>query len=63
MPLTRSRFKFPEANAAPALSMLLRHEPRFSADLGISGMSVVLFARALDMSSDVIESTADSESN
>ena len=49
--------EFPEANCAPALSMLFRHEPTFSADLTISGVSVVFFALALDINSDAKEST------
>ena len=54
--------EFPAANSAPAFSMLFRQEPRFCDDFVIRGTSVVFFAWALDISSNVIELTADSES-
>ena len=46
---------------APALSKLLRHEPKFSAAWVTSGMSATSFTRVVFHKSEVIESMADNE--
>ena len=59
--LTCPEFELPEAMNGPTFSMLLRQEPRFSADFVINGMSTTFLEFALDINSEVIESTAERE--
>ena len=59
--LTCPESELPEAISDPNFSMLLRQEPRFLADFVISGISTAFLAFALDINSDVIESTAERE--
>ena len=59
--LTCTESELPEAVTAPTFSMSFKQEPRFFADFVINGMSTAFLAFALDINSDVIESTAESE--